>query len=93
MSGLGRALLDSLDENDLAELAGRLVPFFPEPAITDDRWLTSREAAEHLGLSVDALYKRTQRHEIPAVQESAGGKLYFRRSDLDRWRLDQQNGA
>jgi excisionase family DNA binding protein len=93
MTGLGRALLDSLDEEDLAELAERLAPLLPRLAITDDRWLTSREAAEHLGLSLNALHKRTRRHEIPAVQESDGGKLYFRRTDLDRWRLDHANGA
>lgn len=93
MTHLGHALLDSLDEDDLAELAERLASFLPAPAITDDRWLTSREAAEHLGLSLNALHKRTRRHEIPAVQESDGGKLYFRRSDLDRWRLNQLNGA
>ena len=93
MTGLGRALLESLDDGDLAELAERLAPLLPRPAITDDRWLTSREAAQHLGLTLNALHKRTRRHEIPAVQESAGGRLYFRRTDLDRWRLDRANGA
>lgn len=58
-----------------------------------DRWLDSKAAADHLGITREALYKRTRRGLIPATQESRGGKLFFRRSDLDRWRDEHSNGA
>jgi excisionase family DNA binding protein len=35
------------------------------------------------GLSRSTLYKRTHRREIP--HRSVGGRLYFRRSELDAW--------
>jgi excisionase family DNA binding protein len=95
---LGRALLASLDDGALDELATRLAPMLAgklptAERVVADKWLTAREAAAYLGLTLDALHKRTRRRSIPAVQESAGGKLYFLRSELDRWRLEHSNGA
>jgi excisionase family DNA binding protein len=86
VTGLGRALLAALDDGDLAELASRLAPFLPAPPTTDDRWFTSSEAAEHLGLSLNALHKLTAARTIPFEQKTPGCKCWFRRSDLDRWR-------
>lgn len=47
-------------------------------------FLTTREAAEYLGLKVGYLYKMTSRKEIPYY--SPGGKrMYFKQAELDRW--------
>ncbi len=52
----------------------------------DDGWLNAREASAYLGVSVDALHKRTAARTIPFSQGGPGCKLFFRRSELDRWR-------
>jgi excisionase family DNA binding protein len=87
MSAFVRALLDDLDHEDLRELAERLAPFLaPAPAPTPDRWLTTKQAAEHLGMSVDALHKLTASRSIPFTQDAPGARCYFQCSDLDAWR-------
>jgi predicted DNA-binding transcriptional regulator AlpA len=52
----------------------------------EDRWVRTRDAAAHLGLSVNALYKLTAARAIPFEQDVAGGRLWFLRSELDQWR-------
>jgi excisionase family DNA binding protein len=87
MSGLARALLDDLTADDLARLAERLAPYLaPVPAPADDGWLTTREAAAYLGMSVNALHKLTAARQVPFMQASEGARCYFKRSDLDTWR-------
>ena len=87
MSAIVRALLDELEPDDLAVLAERLAPYLvPAPAPVDDGWLTTKEAAAYLGLSVNALHKLTAERRIPFSQASEGARCYFRRSDLDAWR-------
>ncbi|MBN2209556.1 MAG: helix-turn-helix domain-containing protein [Candidatus Coatesbacteria bacterium] len=48
-----------------------------------DPWLTARQAAEHLGLSLKALYCRISMRQIPFCR--LAGSLRFRRSELDRF--------
>jgi excisionase family DNA binding protein len=49
-------------------------------------WLDSREAAAYLGVHRDTLRKLAAERAIPTHQDGRGGKLFFRRSDLDEWR-------
>ncbi len=86
MSKLGRALVDSLDAEDRAELAGVLAPYLPAPAASGNGWISTREAAEHLGISIGALHRLTAERAIPFRQERPGAKCYFQRSELDTWR-------
>jgi excisionase family DNA binding protein len=87
MSAFTRALLADLDNEDLRELAERLAPYLPTPKPSDDdRWLTTREAAEYIAKSVDALHKLTAARAIPFEQDGPGARCYFKRSDLDAWR-------
>jgi excisionase family DNA binding protein len=44
-------------------------------------WLTSDEAARHLGITRTALLKRVERGEVPA--QRLGRRWRFRRRDLD----------
>jgi excisionase family DNA binding protein len=87
MSQLAAALIAQLDDDALAELAARLGPFLlrAEPA-EGDRWLNTRQAAEYLGISPNALHKLTAARAIPFEQERPGAKCWFRRSELDAWR-------
>jgi len=90
MNAFVRALLADLDPEDLRELAERLAPFLPPPAApTPDRWLTTREAAEYLGMSVPALHRLTAERAIPFEQDGPGAKCYFKRSELDDWRRSE----
>jgi excisionase family DNA binding protein len=52
----------------------------------DSGWMTTKQAAEYLGMSVDALYKLTAARAIPFTQDGARARCYFRRADLDAWR-------
>jgi excisionase family DNA binding protein len=87
MSALARALLEDLAPDDLAVLAEKLRPFL-EPAQPPavDGWLTTRDAAAYLGVSVNAMHKLTADRRIPFSQSGPGARCYFRRADLDDWR-------
>jgi excisionase family DNA binding protein len=88
MTDLARALIDALDDDALERLAARLAPRLAEllPRAGEDRWLCTVDAAEYLGLSVGSLHKLTAGREIPFAQDTAGGKCWFLRSELDAWR-------
>jgi excisionase family DNA binding protein len=85
-----RALLDVLDEDDLDTLAQRLAPRLQRRLGTvksiEDGWLDTRGAAVYVGLTRDALRKLTASRSVPFEQECAGGKCWFKRSELDAWR-------
>jgi hypothetical protein len=86
---LAAALVASLDGPALDALADLLAPKIErrlKPAMVEDGWLDAKRAAEYAGLSVNALHKLTAERAIPFEQEGPGCKLWFRRSELDRWR-------
>lgn len=94
MSSLAAALLAELDDQALDELADALWPRLRarlEPQA--DRWLTTAEAAEHLGISIDALHRLTAARAIPFSQERPGAKCYFRQLELDSWREQGHQAA
>jgi hypothetical protein len=82
VSDLARALLEEIEADDLAELAEKLRPFLT----ADDGWFGAKDAAEYAGCTVPALRYAMSRGEVEYEQQVAGGKVYFRRSALDRWR-------
>jgi hypothetical protein len=51
-----------------------------------NRWLTTREAAQHLGMHPDSLRKLAAARAIPSEQDAPGCARYFLLSELDRWR-------
>jgi excisionase family DNA binding protein len=52
--------------------------------------LTSAEAAEYLGLSINTIYQLCHRHKIP-YYKSAGGKTnYFKKEEVTNWALSQR---
>lgn len=85
------------DGEQLDRLAETLVPLLdritvrrvappPPGAWTADGWLTARQAAEYVGLTLHALHKHTAARTIPFEQDGPRCKLWFRRSELDAWR-------
>jgi excisionase family DNA binding protein len=76
-------LLDAVADR----LAERIAPQLAAPGDRlTDRWLTTREAAQHLGMHPDNLRKLAAAREIPSEQDAPGCVHHFRLSDLDRWR-------
>jgi excisionase family DNA binding protein len=51
-----------------------------------DDWLTTKQAAAHLGMTPNALHKLTSARTIRFTQDRPGSRCWFRRSDLDAWR-------
>lgn len=51
--------------------------------------LTLEEASEYLLLSKSCIYKMTSNKEVP-YYIPGGKKIYFRRSELDRWILESR---
>jgi hypothetical protein len=86
-SKLAVALVESIDDAALQRLAERLSPYTDRRTrALEDRWLSAKDAAAHLGISVHALHKLTAAREVPFEQDGPGCKLWFRRAELDRWR-------
>lgn len=79
------------DENGLRRLAELLAPYLPAPAaLSDDRWMNSREAAEYAGTTLRALHKAMAAREVHFEQDVPGGKAWFKRADIDAWRRGER---
>lgn len=52
--------------------------------------LSFKEATQYLDLSESSLYKLTSESKI-SFSKPNGGKLYFKKSDLDNWMLQNEN--
>lgn len=90
-----RVVLDDDQLDALAErIARRLTATSPTTSTTSDpdRWLTSRDAAAYLGLSLAALHRLTSARTIPFSQDAPGGRCWFKRRDLDGWREQGRRG-
>jgi excisionase family DNA binding protein len=77
-------VIDALADRVAERVCSRLAQIGPEP----DNWLDITQAAAHLGLHQDTVRKRAKAGAIPYEQDGVGCRIYFRRSDLDRWRLE-----
>lgn len=75
-------LVDLLAERVAARVQAHLAVRSPEAS----PWLTTRDAAEHLGMHPDTLRRLAAERAIPSEQDGPGCALYFRRSELDAWR-------
>lgn len=90
-ASIARVLVEAIEDNPLAldrlaeALAPRLVTRLHNETPTNE-WLDSKEAAEHLGLTLNALHKLTAARRIPFEQDGPGCKCWFGRSELDAWR-------
>ena len=88
------AALIAGDETGLRRLAELLAPYLPQPEVVDDdRWMSSREAAEYAGTTRDALHKAMAAREVHFEQDVPGGKAWFKRADIDAWRRGEPPGS
>ncbi len=76
-------VLDALADAVASRVVDRLREHL---AAEDDGWMTTREAADYLGISVNSLHKLTAARAIPFGQMGERGRCYFKRPDLDAWR-------
>lgn len=53
-----------------------------------DKWLTVRELAQYLKISIDLVYKLTQQGKIPVSK--VGNLLRFDREEIDAWVKSQR---
>jgi excisionase family DNA binding protein len=53
---------------------------------SEDGWLTTRQAAEYAGCSVNALHRAMAAEEVGFEQSCPGGQAWFKRSAIDAWR-------
>lgn len=60
------------------------------PAFIGKDILSFKEATQYLDLSESSLYKLTSESKI-SFSKPNGGKLYFKKSDLDNWMLQNEN--
>ena len=82
----------ALDDDDVSRIASAVADLVIERLSeqkSEGQWLNTREAAEHLGLSLHALRHLVARRAVPYVQDAPGSKVYFRASQLDAWREEQ----
>jgi hypothetical protein len=82
VTGLARALLEEIAVDPAA--LDRLRELVGDGAA--DPWLGTREAAAYAGCTVPALRSAMHNGEVEFEQRVPGGKTYFRRSALDRYR-------
>jgi excisionase family DNA binding protein len=89
MSGLGRLLLDALDEGDLTELAERLAPLVPprlaptNPVEMAEAMLTCSQAAQRTGTHVETIRRAVRSGALRAGK--AGRSPRIAPADLDSW--------
>jgi hypothetical protein len=56
-------------------------------------WLDTRRAADHLGMTANALDKLCAARSVPFEQDTPGGKRWFHADDLDAWRRGNNGNA
>lgn len=74
-------------------VADRVVERLGIPERRTDDWLDTRRAAAHVGVHPDTLRKLASARVIPSEQDAPGCRRFFRRRDLDEWRLRGGGGA
>lgn len=74
------AELADLVADRLADRLGALA----EPTMSP-RWIGSRAAAHHVGMSLSELQRAASAGAVPHEQDGPNARLYFRTEDLDAW--------
>jgi len=92
-AGADPSMIDQL----LRQLADLVVDRLTERTAVDrdrrEQWFDARSAAEYLGMHRDTLRKLAAQRAIPTHQDGPRCKLYFRRDELDEWRLTATPGT
>jgi hypothetical protein len=81
------ATIDALADTVAAAVLERIGPTLAAASPDAAGWLDSRDAAAYLAISVDALHRRTAARQLDFSQTVPGAPCYFRRADLDAYRM------
>ncbi|PSR55966.1 hypothetical protein AHMF7605_21905 [Adhaeribacter arboris] len=65
-------------------------PSLPPSSESNDQPLTVQEAATFTNLAVPTLYSLVSRKEIPFFKRSGSKRLYFLKSELRKWLLEER---
>ena len=57
-----------------------------------DSWLDTRRAAEYLSIPISSLQRLSAANKVPHVQDTPGGRKFYRQSWLDEWRESNARG-
>ena len=88
-------LLDAIADAITARVAERLPKAAPVAVRAKDepaRWLTQKEAADYLGVTVKALQGWRSKGEGPAAVKITRRALRYAREDLDRFMRERGQG-
>lgn len=85
--------IDLVEVEALANVLAEKVAARLGPQAMDDGWMTSAKAADYLAVPISTVRKLTAAGSIPFAQDVPGGRCYFKRSELDRWRQDELPGT
>ncbi|MCU7380822.1 helix-turn-helix domain-containing protein [Clostridiales Family XIII bacterium ASD5510] len=82
------AFIDAIADRVADKLAERHAQMQPEP-LPDNTTFTVEEAAEHIGVSKETIYKLVRSGEVPAFKVGrSGGKWHIYKRELDKWIAD-----
>lgn len=73
-----------LAEDDLEQLSARIAEQLTPSSHIAPRWLDVSGAAQHLGLTENAIRGLVKRRQLP-VHRTENGRLRFSANDLDEW--------
>lgn len=95
MSALLRAIIEDLRASPelRRQLAAELASELREVEQDASPWLYgAKAAADYLGVPRASIEKLTAADAIPVHRTTRGGRLSFRRDELDAWRAEQYDG-
>ena len=69
----------------LNDISNRLDELERKFVIATKPMLTIDEAVQYTGYTKASLYTKVSRHQIPCYRAKKGGKLFFNKTELDKW--------
>ena len=62
-----------------------------KPGIQTQRWLTAKQAIEHIGISLSTFERMIRKGTMPLYRVGPGGPRRFKIEDVDRAMIPEQN--
>ncbi|MBT3423207.1 MAG: helix-turn-helix domain-containing protein [Candidatus Cloacimonetes bacterium] len=75
-----------MEQNKIIEKLESIEKLLHEQNVMKKEVMTVEEAIKYLGISLSQIYKLTSTRSIPCYKPT-GRKVYFKKDELDAWRL------